>query len=173
MTFSQGWRDLSWICGFEDLWHGQIFSMVRNWCLWVAFGGCSRAGSAAALRSPFGVDQECSGASGTSQCQERLLGAGLAGSQREIRVTRAHDPMAAGAPSFHPPALSIQTSRGMREEGPGSCCCHCKQHQPRPSQQGEAVPSLWNCIHGSESLPESAFAELSCCQGVEKPGCAA
>lgn len=95
--------------------------MVRNWCLWVAFGGCSRAGSAAALRIPFGVDQECSGASGTSQCQERLLGAGLAGSQREIRVTRAHDPMAAGAPSFHPPALSIPSwhpnlQRDVRED---------------------------------------------------------
>lgn len=54
--------------------------MVKNWRLLVAFGGCSRAGRAAALRIPSGVDQERSGPPEYLSARNELVEPGSAGS---------------------------------------------------------------------------------------------
>lgn len=118
-------------------------------------------------------------ASGISQCQDDFLESAWQTQRREIRMTRARDTIAAGAlrsslisSSCYQPSLPASKLPGgcqpAREErrNPGSCCFPPRWSTAACSQALEWHPWLWIAAW-------IRIADLSCCQGVEKLGCAA
>lgn len=135
----------------------------------MALGDCSRAGSAAALRTHFGGDQECSGP--LEYLRNDFLELAWQAQQRQMRGTRAHDSIAAGAPrsafissscSQHSlPAARLQEGGREERRNPGAAAASCRQEQPRPSQQGKAL--LLFPASGIASMALNLCLDQDCC----------